>query len=302
MSTMRGIQAESLLKRSGSCSAPANDGRVGGAGADPPAKLAQLERTLLFGQDPQRQVDLAHQPIERIAEQAAPTLPDVAQLAGQRARGVARGRAQEFEQRLALGPEPGAAGQRRFERRDGLLVGCGRGERTVVEQVADRHRGRVLVRDPRQEQLLHDFGRQLRLPIGRELGREAAQDLARVGPETRFEVVGGPFERPLRGFLLVAFHEHVEDLVEEAHRHDLAGLGRRTARLAGLVHPGGQTPDPGPIEDLQVAMLGGGRAVAAEARARGPGEGEPGGQGHGSRSWAMPRSGIATQSGRLFSS
>ena len=276
--------------------------RVGRAGADAPAHLAELERPLLFGQDPERQVDLAHQPLECVAEQAAPTLPDVAQLAGQRARGVARRRAKELEQRLALGPERRAVRQRRLERRNRLLVGRGRRERTVVEQVADRHRGRVLVGDPRQEQLLDDLGRRLGLAVGRELGREAAQDLARVGPETRFEVVGGPLERPLCGLLLVALHEQVEDLVEEAHRHDLAGLGGRTARLAGLVHAGGQAPHPGPVEDLQVAVLGGGRAIHAEPAARRPGQGEAGRLGHGSRSWAMPRSGIATQSGRLFSS
>src|SRR4029453_11084067 len=132
--------------------------------------------------------------------------------------------------------------------------------------------------------------------------RETLQDLARVRPQTNLEVVRCPLERALGGILLVAFHEHVEDLVEEAHRHDLAGLSRRTARLTRLVHPGGQASDAGPVEDLQVAVLRRGRAVDAEPPARGPGEGEPGGQGHGSRSWAMPRSGIATQSGRLFSS
>ena len=90
--------------------------------------------------------------------------------------------------------------------------------------------------------------------------------------------------------------------MEEAHRHDLAGLGGRTARLTGLVHAGSQAPHPGPVEDLQVAVLGRRRAVDAEPAARRPGQGEAGRLGHGSRSWAMPRSGIATQSGRLFSS
>ena len=41
--------------------------------------------------------------------------------------------------------------------------------------------------------------------------------------------------------------------MEQAEGGDLAGLDRRGAGLARHVHPVGETPDPGPIRDDQIA-------------------------------------------------
>ncbi len=107
MSTSRGIQAESLLKRSGSCSAPAKDGAWAVPAPTPQRTSRSWSARSFFGQDPERQVELAHQLLERVAEQPAPTLPDVAQLAGERARACLAGARSSSKSVSPSGPNAG---------------------------------------------------------------------------------------------------------------------------------------------------------------------------------------------------
>ena len=59
---------------------------------------------------------------EGVAQHARPVLADVAKLPGERGRGVAGGRAQQLDERLAVGAEPGPVGERDLEPGDRLAV------------------------------------------------------------------------------------------------------------------------------------------------------------------------------------
>ena len=107
--------------------------------------------------------------VEVGAEQAAPVLADVAQLAGERRRMGARGRPQELDQGLAVGPDRGQVRLVGLERGDRLRRGLG-GERRVVDEVAEGPRGRVLVGEPEQEQLFQPSGRRAVVDVGELLG------------------------------------------------------------------------------------------------------------------------------------
>ena len=85
---------------------------------------------------------------------AAQAVADVAELAEQRRRGVAGGRPHELDERDAARPERWAVGEDPLQPGDGLVVARPVGEDPVVDELAQRPDGRVLVGDPGQEQLL----------------------------------------------------------------------------------------------------------------------------------------------------
>ena len=162
MSTSLGIHAESLENALGlrvearevrRLAAPAE--RAGAAVA--PAAEPQVEAALLLGDDVERQQHPVEELVERIAQEVAPVVADVPQLARERRRVGPRGCPEQLHERLAVAPD---AGQRRLVRLDlrDRRIATRRAERRVVEQGAQRAGRRVLVRDPDEEHLLEPLG------------------------------------------------------------------------------------------------------------------------------------------------
>ena len=190
-----------------------------------------MERSLLLGDDAEREVHPGDECRERVAQDAGPLLADVAELPGQRGRGVAGGRAQQLDERLAVGPEPGSVGEGHLEPRDGIAVAGRAFEWPVVDQLAERPDGRILVGDPDEDELLEP--RRPRFGTGGppgELRREPIEQALRVAPaETLLECAQGDIDGVRRAVLLVPRDDQMADLVDQPHRPDLAGRDRRRA-------------------------------------------------------------------------
>ena len=105
-------------------------------------------------------------------------------------------------------------------------------ERRVVDERPQRSRRRVLVGHPDEQQLL-EAGRGRAGVDVRELRADVVEEAASLGrPERRRDGVGRPVHAALRHELRGTRHDHVEDLVEQLERRQLAGLGARLARCA----------------------------------------------------------------------
>ena len=216
----------------------------------------QVEGALLLAQDADRDVEPGEQRLELRAEQAAPVLPDVAQLADERRRGMPGGRPQPVEQVDARAAAIGAVRvpERALQRREHGPVGRPVLEDPVVDELAKRSEGRVLVADAGEQQFLEpDDGGFGLVADAREGDPEAVEDgidPGRVATLLRVERVGQV--RPT-GRLGRSLDEQVTDLVDEAERPDLAGRHRCTARRSVRVHPGRESADGGKVRDEQVA-------------------------------------------------
>ena len=258
ISTTRGIQAESLEKASGSsATAPVNEGTSGGPvlAAAAPAE-PQVQPVLLLGEDPDRDVQPADQRVEVGAEDRAPVLADVAQLAGQRRRDVPGRGSQQLHERgpRAVGEfhlRPAREGA--LQSGDDVVVARPLAQDAVVDQLAQRPDRRVLVGDPGEQQLLEAHDGRLRLRTGAREGRgEAVQHEIRVVADVAPDVAQGAGHAPGRE-RLEARGQQVRDLVQQAEGHDLAGSDRGRARLPDGVHPRGEVADRREIGDDEVA-------------------------------------------------
>ncbi len=210
---------------------------------------------LLLGQDAEGQIEPRDEVQQRVAQEPCPGVADIAELAGQRGRRPARRRPQQLDQRAPVRADRRAGGEHGLEAADRLAVACGPLERAVVDQLAQRADGRVLVADPDQQQLLEADRRRFdgRGRRGRELEGEALQQRVRLGPEPRpqavHRVVHGVWAQA-RG---VAVDDEVADLVEQAEGDDVAGGDAwRAGRPAG-VEPRGQPADGGEVRRDEVA-------------------------------------------------
>ena len=181
-------------------------------------------------------------------------LTDVAQLPGEGCRGVAGRQSHQLDQRRALQLARRAVGKDRLEAGDRLCVPCPLGDPAVVDQLVQRAKRRVLVGDPGQQELLETMGRGLRNgAAAREFLGESIQKADAVGAQPGSELGHGGAHGARPPARLVARDQQVADLMEQAHRADLAGLDGRRAACSIKVHPGGQAADPRRIRDDQIA-------------------------------------------------
>ena len=262
MRTTWGIQAESIENASGSSAAlderrgrgRATAGVTATTTAVPAAAEPEMEPALLVGQDADREVEVTGDLVEALAEEVAPLRADEAELRGEGGRGVPCRLADELDQRVAAVVAGRAGREDGLEIGDGVVVAGLLGERPVVDQLVQPADGRVLVRDPGQDQLLEPKGRRLRLVArSRELGGECVQEVLGVAPEAGLEVGQGRGHRSGLDLGLVALDDEMADLVEETERPDLARVDRRRARGPRPVHPLGEAADPGGVAHDEVA-------------------------------------------------
>ena len=228
---------------------------------------------LLLGEDPDRDVQPADERVEVGAEDRAPVLADVAQLAGQRRRDVPGGGSQQLDER---GPRPvgelqvRAAGEGALQAGDDVVVARPFAQDAVVDQLAQRSDRRVLVGDPGEQQLLEADDGRLRLRAGaREGRREAIEHEIRVVPEVASDVAQGARHASGRE-RLEARGQQVRDLVQQAEGHDLAGSDRWRTRRPDGVHPRGEVADRREIGDDEVAACAEQGVVDGVALARRP--------------------------------
>ena len=198
---------------------------------------AQVQAALLLGKDADRDVQPADDRIEVGPEDRGPVLPDVAQLAGQRGGHAPGRRSQQLDERRPRPVrelQPVARGEPGLEAGGQVVVARPVAEDPVVDQLAQRSEGRVLVGDADQEQLLEAVDGRLGLrPDAREGRREAIEDEVGVGlPESAADVAERAGHRA-RAERLEPSGQQVRDLVEQPQRHDLAGPDRGRARPAG---------------------------------------------------------------------
>ena len=103
-----GVEAREVRRLAASAAA--------GAAVAAPAE-PQVQAALLLGDDVERDEEAVEHRVELGAEQAAPVLADVAQLAGEGRRVGSCGRTQQLDQGLAVGPDRGQVGLVGLERR-----------------------------------------------------------------------------------------------------------------------------------------------------------------------------------------
>jgi hypothetical protein len=221
-----------------------------------------MERPLLLGEDPDRDVEVAHQDVEVVAEQRAPGRPDEPQLAGEGRRRASCRQPDELDQRQAVAIERRPCRERRLEAGDGFAVAGAPREVTVIHELEQGIRCRVLVGDPGEQELLEAGRRWLRLGADpRELRAEPVEQpacLTRADRVLEVDKRGRDGAGHPKGF--VAVDQQVADLVDEAQRRDVAGLDGRSGRSQG-VHRGREPADPGEVGGDQVALRADERAA-----------------------------------------
>ena len=234
---------------------------LGRPAARPPAE-SEVHPALLLGEQADRPVEAGDELLEPGSQERRPMGPDVAELAGQRGRGVPSRRAHQLDQR-----DPGvvhrrAVGEGRLEAVDRIPIARTFEQGLVVDELADRSDRRVLVGHAGQEQFLEALGGGFRLGAeARELLPEPVEQAPGVGPEARLEVGQGGRQGVGPAIGHVPGDEQVSDLVEQPERADVTGLDRRRAGGPGDVHPVGETADPAPVGDDQVAARADQRTV-----------------------------------------
>ncbi len=229
--------------------------------AHPPAPRGGLQLLAAVEAEPEGALLLAEhvQPerepaVEPPGQQHSPALPDVAQLARQRLGRGDRRTAEHLHQRLPLRPErrPGQemVPDRLHERGVSRLAG----QRTVVEQLAERLERGVDVGQPEVQQLLQrdlpvrqalgaaghpGLGRDLR-SVDRHRGEPAHEPeqrgVHRVRAEAGIEHGEGAGQGPRVLLLPVQGRDVVEDLVHQPHGVELAGHHRPLGMGGGVTH------------------------------------------------------------------
>ena len=337
MSTRRGIHASSLEKRSGS-SPRAEKSLMSGRppGIAEAAAEPLVEPPLLLADHVHCHQELPQQPREPVAEERPPAFADPAQLSRERRRVGPGGRPQELDEREPLIPQDGSIGRERLQRGDGAIASV-RCHPAVVDQLAQRAQGRVLVGHAQEQQLLEAF-RQVAGVELRELrcDRPEQRVVGPVADRAADRAAGRVHLEP--GILLRrGVHDEMEDLVEERQRGELTRLDRgRTGRMRRV--DAGRDPArqgdgcgrgrgrAGGLEPVAEDGLPGERQLHHRSVARRPGHQatvrgrRPCGsvlitgsamplmarsrrrRRYVSRASRMPRSGIGSQSGRALSS
>ena len=218
-------------------------------GASAPVTAAaepEVQAALLLGDDVDREEHPGQQVVERVAQEVAPVVADIPELARERGRVGARGRAQQLHQRLAVASD-------RRQRRLVLLhgrdhgVAAGGRERCVVHEGAERAGRRVLVGDPDEQQLLEPRRRRPVLDVGKLAPHRVEDARRRLRPEGLLHGHRGLRHRGRRHELGGLRNDQVEDLVEQLERRELAGLGAGFAGLASGVDGGGDLPRGGDV-------------------------------------------------------
>ncbi len=155
---------------------------------------AQVEAALLLSKDADRDVQPADERVEIGAEDRAPVLPDEAQLAGERGRAPA-GPAPAAARRATPSFRPGAPAphppaKRCLQAGGHVVVACALAEDPVVDELAQRPEGRVLVGDPDEQQLLEAVDGRFGLrPDAREGRGEAVEhEVGVLDPELAADV------------------------------------------------------------------------------------------------------------------
>ena len=214
---------------------------------------AEEDRLLLLGD----QVQPGQQAEDVLAEVSRPLLADELKLAFQRVgRGLGR-RFQHVDQADVALAEAWLAGEELAHLADHLLVGGVTFQRRVVEQLAVRLEGRVAVGQPQQQHLLQRdlrigvagrvAGQELRhgnLALVDRLGREVVDEFGQRGLHRRriqgfVEMLQRVAQRARVGLLAIGHDHQVQDLVDQRHRVDLAGLDRLFGvadQVAPVVH------------------------------------------------------------------
>ncbi len=185
-------------------------------------------------------------------QDAPPAVAGVPQLARERGRRVARGRAEQIDERLAaarrvaVDPEDAvdAARQRR--------VRLGLGDRPRVDERMEWLARGVRGGDVEEQERLEEV-RATRLRT--ELRGQPIEDVVDAPPpELRVELGQGVAEDVRRDLLLVVVDERVADLVEEPQGDDLAGVGARGSAGCPLVQPRGKPAGGGDLIDEELAV------------------------------------------------
>ena len=154
-------------------------------------------------------------------------LADVAQLADERGRGMAGRAAHELDERRRADRRARrsavAPSERRLQPGDHVLVARALAEDPVVDELAQRTEGRVLVGDPDEQQLLEPIDGRLGLGAdAREGAPRSGRAAGRRRSPTAAHVVQGRRHGGRPGDRLVPGDQQVADLVEQAERPDLA--------------------------------------------------------------------------------
>ena len=251
-------------------------------------------------------VERDEQPAQQVAEQVAPAIPDVFELARERVGRGQRRAPEHVDQVLMVGTERRLAGEEPAERGDQVRIPRLTLELRIVEQLEERGERRVRVREPQQQQLLErdlavgeGAGPSPEVILGarpvpvdrerREQGREPAQcRLDRAGADPRAQELERPRLNVVAPFRPIQPGDEMQDLVDEAHGVKLAGLDRPLGMPAGVAHlvhaqrePPGRSqvgdddvaaePEPGGVE--RVALARRPRDVELEQRRDGRGGG-----------------------------
>ena len=214
------------------------------------------------------------QAVQERGQDEPPARADVPELCGQRVRLGQGGRAEEGDQRQALGPETGLVVEELAQAGDDVLVTGPVAQVGVVEELVEGAEGRVDVGQPQHQQLFEGD-----LAVGDAVGR-AGQVAGRIGPaavhgqrrKLLHELGEGVIE-PIRLDLghergqrirhdvgvdgpPVDLHGVVEDLVDQPHGVELGGVDDSIGmalRVAAVVHPAGEEPCRGEVRDDDVA-------------------------------------------------
>ena len=135
-------------------------GEVADVGAADPREAAEPEvhPALLLRDHVEPHQQPPEQRVECIAQEPGPVLADPTELPGERRRVGASRRPSSSTSVSSPGPSGEASAASRFQRGD-RPIAVGGHDAAVVDQLAERPEGRVLVGDPEQQQLLHAIRR-----------------------------------------------------------------------------------------------------------------------------------------------
>ena len=185
------VHAESLGLVGPAAPEPPERGRVGAAATvavrgHPPQPLGAL----LLGEDVERHDEAVEIP----TQQQPPAIPDEAELARERVRRGDRRRTEHLDERLGVRPEGGTAAEVVGDGVHHLVIGGGRRELAIVEELPERPERRVEVREPEECDLLED-DRAVRGPVRAAIEIRRGVHVAAVHGERRERVGEGPERR-----------------------------------------------------------------------------------------------------------
>ena len=228
------------------------------------------DRHLLFLEHVQREQQAA----EEIAEQVAPVVPDVLELAVERVRRGQGRRPEHVDQVLVRGPEARAGLEVLAQRPADRVVRGALGQRTLVEQLVERPERGVEIGEPDSDELFQGHG-PMRDPAGlagQPLGGRLQATVHRhrgepIGERRQGRVEGDPRDARLEpgegiqhgpriALDAVQGQDDVRDLVEDPHgveRARVHGAIGMPARLANRVHPVRERATGGHVDDDHVA-------------------------------------------------